>query len=74
MRFLSLVRISETGQQPSERLMKKMGKLVEEMTRSGTLKTFAPVGSSDANSTIRSMTPRSTCNAAARSPSGRTTR
>ena len=37
MRFLSLVRISETGQQPSERLMREMGKLVEEMTKSGAL-------------------------------------
>ena len=37
MKFLSLVRITESGQQPTERLMKEMGKLVEEMTRSGQL-------------------------------------
>lgn len=38
MRFLSMVRINEkSGQRPSERLMKEMGKLVEEMTRSGAL-------------------------------------
>jgi len=38
MRFLSMVRIHEkAGQRPSERLMNEMGKLIEEMTRSGTL-------------------------------------
>ena len=38
MRFLSMVRINEqTGQKPSERLMNDMGKLIDEMTRSGTL-------------------------------------
>ncbi len=37
MRFLSMVRITENGQQPSERLMKEMGKLMDEMTREGTL-------------------------------------
>ena len=38
MRFLSMIRIQEnTGQQPSERLMNEMGKLIDEMTRSGTL-------------------------------------
>lgn len=38
MRFLSLIRVDETtGQQPSERLMNEMGKLIEEMTREGTL-------------------------------------
>lgn len=37
MRFLSMVRITETGQHPSERLMNEMGKLMEEMTRSGAL-------------------------------------
>jgi len=29
MRFLSMVRIKETGQQPTERLMNEMGKLIE---------------------------------------------
>lgn len=38
MRFLSMVRVDEkSGQQPSERLMNEMGKLIEEMTRNGTL-------------------------------------
>ena len=38
MRFLSMIRIDEkTGQQPSERLMNEMGKLMEEMIRAGTL-------------------------------------
>jgi hypothetical protein len=38
MRFLSMVRTREnTGQQPSERLMNEMGKLIEEMTKSGVL-------------------------------------
>ena len=38
MRFLSMVRINEkSGQRPSERLMNEMGKLIEEMTRTGAL-------------------------------------
>ena len=38
MRFLSMIRISEnTGQQPSQRLMNEMGKLMDEMIRAGTL-------------------------------------
>jgi hypothetical protein len=38
MRFLSLIRIDEsTGQQPSEQLMTDMVKLMDEMTREGTL-------------------------------------
>lgn len=38
MRFLSLVRINErAGQQPSERLMTDMGKLLAEMTADGSL-------------------------------------
>lgn len=38
MRYLSMIRIQEnTGQQPSERLLNEMGKLIEEMTREGTL-------------------------------------
>ena len=42
MRFLSMIRIDEkTGQQPSEQLMNDMGKLIEEMTREGTLVTTA---------------------------------
>ena len=38
MRFLSMIRVDETtGQQPSERLMTEMGKLIDEMLREGTL-------------------------------------
>jgi hypothetical protein len=38
MRFLSMVRIDEnSGQRPSERLMREMGKLMEEMIQSGQL-------------------------------------
>jgi hypothetical protein len=36
MRFLSLIRISEnTGLAPSEKLMSDMGKLIDELTRTG---------------------------------------
>ena len=42
MRFLSMIRIDEkTGQQPSERLMQEMGKLIEQMTKDGSLVTTA---------------------------------
>lgn len=37
MRFLSMVRVAETGQKPSERLMNEMGKLIEEMMKKGVL-------------------------------------
>jgi hypothetical protein len=38
MRFLSMIRVNEnSGQVPSEQLMTDMGKLIEEMTRSGAL-------------------------------------
>src|SRR5215217_6492451 len=38
MRFLSMIRVNEnTGQKPSERLMTEMGKLIDEMTKEGTL-------------------------------------
>src|SRR5260221_7441220 len=38
MRFLSMIRIQEnTGQVPSEQLMSDMGKLMEELTRTGRL-------------------------------------
>ena len=37
MRYLSMIRIEEKGQVPSEKLMNDMGKLIEEMTRDGTL-------------------------------------
>lgn len=38
MRFLSMIRIDEkTAKAPTERLMNDMGKLIEEMTKSGVL-------------------------------------
>lgn len=37
MRFLSMIRLRETGQMPSEQLMADMGRLIEQMTREGTL-------------------------------------
>ena len=38
MRFLSMVRVQEnSGQRPSERLMREMGELMQELTRSGKL-------------------------------------
>ncbi len=38
MRFLSMIRITESeAKPPSERLMKEMGKLMDEMTRTGQL-------------------------------------
>ncbi len=37
MKFLNLIRVAETGQRPSERLMTEMGKLMEEMTKNGSL-------------------------------------
>ena len=38
MRFLSMIRVDETsGQVPSQQLMDDMGKLIDEMTREGTL-------------------------------------
>ena len=38
MRFLSMIRVEEnTGQVPSEQLMQDMGKLIDEMTREGSL-------------------------------------
>ena len=38
MRFLSMIRVNEnTGQVPSEQLMQDMGKLIDEMTREGSL-------------------------------------
>ena len=42
MRFLSMIRITEnSGMVPSEKLMSDMGKLIEEMTRTGKLITTA---------------------------------
>lgn len=42
MRFLSMIRVNEnSGLVPSEQLMTDMGKLIEELTREGTLVTTA---------------------------------
>ena len=38
MRFMSMIRINErSGQKPSEKLLADMGKLIEEMSKEGTL-------------------------------------
>ena len=37
MKFLSMIRIQEDGRRPSERLMTEMGKLMEEMIKTGAL-------------------------------------
>jgi len=37
MRFLSMIRLQETGRMPGEQLMADMGRLIEQMTRDGTL-------------------------------------
>ena len=37
MKFISMVRSKESGQQPSERMMKEMGQLMDEMTKKGAL-------------------------------------
>ena len=37
MKFLSMVRVQETGQLPSQRLMDDMGKLMDELMRAGKL-------------------------------------
>ena len=55
MRFLSMIRIDEkSGQQPSERLMSEMGKLIEEMTRAGALVTTAGLRPSAEGVRVRS--------------------
>src|SRR5579862_2931372 len=55
MRFLSMVRTHESsGQKPSERLMKEMGKLMEEMTRNGSLVSTAGLFPSKEGVRVRS--------------------
>ena len=55
MRYLSMIRIDEnTGQQPSERLMNEMGKLIEEMTREGTLVSTAGLRPTAEGARVRS--------------------
>jgi hypothetical protein len=54
MRFLSMIRVAETGQQPSERLMNEMGKLMDEMIREGSLISTAGLRPSKEGVRIRS--------------------
>ena len=55
MKFLSMIRVAEgTGQQPSERLMTEMGKLMEEMTRNGALVSTAGLTPTSKGARVRS--------------------
>lgn len=55
MRFLSMIRVNEnTGQVPSEQLMSDMGKLMEEMTRNGSLVSTAGLRPTKEGARIRS--------------------
>ena len=54
MRFLSLIRLEETGQVPSERLLRDMGKLIDEWIRNGTLISTAGLRPSSEGVRIRS--------------------
>lgn len=55
MRFLSMIRVDETtGQKPSERLMKEMGALMDQMTQEGTLVTTAGLRPSAEGVRVRS--------------------
>ena len=57
MRFLSMIRVDETaGQVPSEQLMADMGRLIEELTRTGQLVSTA--GASCRRWMARSPRPR----------------
>jgi len=54
MKFLSMIRIDEkSGQQPSERLMTEMGKLIEEATREAWLVTTAGLRSTSEGKRMR---------------------
>jgi hypothetical protein len=55
MRFLSMIRVDETtGQQPSERLMAEMGKLMDQMIREGSLVTTAGLRPTAEGARVRS--------------------
>ncbi len=55
MKFLSMIRTQEnTGQVPSERLMTEMGKLMQEMTRTGKLVSTAGLTPTSQGKRIRS--------------------
>ena len=54
MRFLSMIRIDESdGQVPDERLMADMGKLIEELTRTGQLVSTAGLRSTSEGVRVR---------------------
>jgi hypothetical protein len=54
MRFLSMIRADETtGQAPSEQLMAEMGRLIEELTRSGQLVSTAGLRPSSEGARVR---------------------
>jgi hypothetical protein len=54
MRFLSMIRIDETtGQAPSEQLMADMGRLIEELTRTGQLVSTAGLRSTSEGVRVR---------------------
>ena len=54
MKFLSMIRVQEgTGQVPSERMMKEMGKLMQEMTKSGALVSTAGLQPTSAGVRLR---------------------
>jgi len=55
MRFLSMIRVNENaGQVPSEQLMSDMGKLIEEMTRNGSLVSTAGLRPTKEGARVRS--------------------
>ena len=55
MRFLSMIHIDEkAGQQPTERLMNEMGKLIDEMTKSGALVSTAGLAPTKEGVRVRS--------------------
>ena len=55
MRFLSMIRLNEnTGQVPSDQLMNDMGKLMEEMTRNGSLVSTAGLRPTKEGARVRS--------------------
>jgi hypothetical protein len=55
MEFLSMIRVDEkSGQKPSERLMTEMGKLIEDMTRDGSLVTTAGLRPTAEGARVRS--------------------
>ena len=54
MRFLSMIRVEETGQIPSEKLMQDMGKLIDDMISEGSLISTAGLRPSSEGVRVRS--------------------